>query len=57
MLLIARYQTILLCRIGTFQKYVVIGIARHLEPARRTHHVAVPFDEFHQLLQQPIANP
>jgi len=55
-LFVARDQVIRARGIGTFQKYVVIGIACDVKAPRCGHKVTALLDELQQLLSETLAN-
>jgi len=57
MLLVARHKIVRSGSIGTFQKYIVIGVACHFKVPVRSHGIAVVLDKLEQLLAKALANP
>ncbi len=45
MLLIARHEIVRASRVGTFEKYIVIGVAGHIKTTGGSDDVAVILDE------------
>jgi len=57
MLLIARDQVVRPGGIGTFQKYVVIGVGCNLKALRWSDDMTMVLDKLKQLLPEAFANP
>jgi|ERR1035437_701878 hypothetical protein len=56
MFLIARDQVVRAGNVGTFQKYVVIGVVRDLKTPCQSHEMTVVLDELQQLTPKAFAN-